>query len=317
MKTKVVIAGIGGVGGYFGGLLATHFNAGTQVEVIFWARGEHLAQIRENGLRIIADGNEFVAIPALATNDPGEIGVADVVIVATKSYDLESVIGQLKRCIGPDTIILPLLNGVDSRERIKAMLPDHVVLDGCVYIVSRLKQPGVVERTGNMQNLYFGLDGFTDQRLLQLEHLLKEAGIQATLSDDISKLLWEKFIFISPTATATSFFDKSIGEMLADEEGVRMVHALIREVKQLAEAKGIPVAADTEEKAMVKLKAMPFGATSSMHSDFRSKKNRTELQSLTGYVLDEARKYGIETPAYAVVYPELKKRGNSSVHLTS
>lgn len=311
MKTKIVIAGVGGVGGYFGGLLAKTFYNSQQVEVIFWARGEHLTEICKNGLRVITGAQEFTARPALATNDPAEIGMADLVIVATKSYDLESVIQQLKPCIGQHTIILPLLNGVDSRERIKAILPGHVVLDGCVYIVSRLKQAGVVENTGNMQALYFGLYDFADERLLQFEQLMKEAGIEATLSDNISRLLWEKFIFISPTATATSCFDQSIGEVLTDAGSLRTLDALIREIRQLAQAKGIRVADDITDKVMHKLRSLPFGATSSMHSDFKAKKTRNELQSLTGYVLNEAQQYGLDTPAYVATYSELKNRSNS------
>jgi 2-dehydropantoate 2-reductase len=155
MKTKILIAGIGAVGGYFGGLLAKHFYNSGNVAIHFFARGEHLKEIQKNGLKVIKGDNEFIATPALATDDASAIGIADFIIVATKSYDLETIMQQLRPCINQDTIILPLLNGVDSKERIKNILPGNIVLDGCAYIVSRLKQPGVIENTGNIQTLYF------------------------------------------------------------------------------------------------------------------------------------------------------------------
>ena len=166
-KTKVIVAGIGGVGGYFGGLLARHFYEHDRVAVYFLARGEHLRQIQSKGLKVIDGKQEFWARPTLATDNPQEIGKADYVIVCTKSYDLEAVIEQLKPAIGKETLILPLLNGVDSRERIKSLLPQNEVLHGCAYIVARLKQAGVVENSGNIQKIFFGLDEARPVKALQ------------------------------------------------------------------------------------------------------------------------------------------------------
>jgi 2-dehydropantoate 2-reductase len=308
MKTKIIVAGIGGVGGYFGGLLAKHFYNSENVEINFVARGAHLKEIQNNGLKVIQGDDEFIVWPTLATDNPSEIGIANFIIVATKSYDLESVLEQLRPCINLNTIILPLLNGVDSRERIQTLLPDTVVLDGCVYIVARLKQAGIVENIGNIQTLYFGLDNYTSERLLLLESLFKEAGIEATLSQNISTVLWEKFIFISPTATATSYFNNSIGEVLADPEKLSIVAALIEEIKQVAKTRGVIVPEDITEKTWNKLKGMPFGATSSMHNDFKNNKPNNELESLTGYVIREGKTYGIATPTYEMAYAALEKK---------
>jgi 2-dehydropantoate 2-reductase len=236
------------------------------------------------------------------------MGIADFIIVATKSYDLETIVQQLRPCINQDTIILPLLNGVDSRERIKHILPDNIVLDGCVYLVSRLKQVGVIENSGNIQKLYFGLDNFVNDRLSLLESLLKDANIEASLSENISTVIWEKFIFLSPTATATSYFDKCIGELIADKEKLTTTAALIEEVKQIAKAKQIVISDDITEKTLTKLKALPFEVTSSMHSDFQANKPTNELESITGYVINEGRKYNMETPIYMKTYAELKKK---------
>lgn len=309
MKTKIIIAGIGGVGGYFGGLLAKHFYNNKKAEINFFARGQHLKEIQNNGLKVIKGESEFISKPTLASDNPSEIGIADFIIIATKSYDLETTIQQLRPCINQNTVILPLLNGVDSKELIKNIFPHNIILDGCVYIVSRLTQVGVIENSGNIQTLYFGLDNLVNDRLRLLEHLFKEANIEATLCNNISTIIWEKFIFISPLATATSYFDKCIGELIADNEKLSMTIALIEEVKQIAKAKQIVISEDITEKTLNKLKALPFETTSSMHSDFKNNKPNNEVQALTGYVVSEGEKYNIKTPTYIAAYKELKKSG--------
>lgn len=307
-KIKIIIAGVGGVGGYFGGLLAKHFYDNESVEVSFVARGEHLKEIQRNGLKVIKGENEFIAKPHIATANTSAIGVVDFIIIATKSYDLETIIQQLRPCVNQNTIILPLLNGVDNKERIENIFPDNIVLDGCAYIVSRLKHFGVVENSGNIQLLHFGLDNFVNERLCLFERLLKEASIEASLSTSISSIIWEKFIFLSPTANATTYFDTSIGELIADSAKLTVMTTLIEEVKQVAIAKQIVISEDITEITLNKLKALPFATTSSMHSDFQSNKPANELKSLTAYVINQGRKYNLATPMYIQLYAALKKK---------
>lgn len=306
-KTKVLIAGIGGVGGYFGGLLARQFYDSKNVEIYFLARGKHLTEIQTNGLKILKGDSEFIAKAKLATDNPADIGVVDFLILCTKSYDLEKTIQQLEGSVTNETIVLPLLNGIDGKERIKNLLPNNLVLDGCVYIVSRLAQAGKIENIGNIETLYFGLDNFENEKLVFLESLFKQANIDATLSKNISTIIWEKFIFISSIATLTSYFDNSIGSILTDNEKLKTVTKLIEEVTQIAKLKKIIVSEDITEKTLSKLKSLPFETTSSMHSDFQNKKHNTELQSLTGYVACEGQKYDLRTPTFE----ELKKKNSS------
>lgn len=309
-KTTILIAGIGGVGGYFGGLLVKQFHDSKTVAIHFLARGEHLKEIQTKGLTVLKGDETWTSRPALASDKPGELGPADVVIICTKSYDLEEMLQQLKPCIHNDTLLLPLLNGVSSSDQIRKAYPENSVADGCVYLVSRLKQAGVIENSGNIQTLYFGGSHPADEKCYMLQSLFKQAGIEATLSQDISTVIWEKFIFLSPTATATSYFDTCIGELLASEEGLSTITALIGEVTQLAKAKHITVADDMIQKTMAKLRALPFSATSSMHSDFQAHKAHTELESLTAYVIRESQVFQLETPMYLAAYTALKKKAS-------
>jgi 2-dehydropantoate 2-reductase len=120
-KIRIVIAGIGGVGGYFGGQLARHYEKNKEAEIIFFARGENEKAIRQNGLKVESTIGEFIAKPKLVTSDASEIGKADFLIICTKSYDLEQTLLQLSPCINESTVILPLLNGIDNYERQKTV----------------------------------------------------------------------------------------------------------------------------------------------------------------------------------------------------
>ena len=304
-KTKIIVAGIGGVGGYFGGMLAKKYQDSNEVEVDFIARGEHLKQIQKNGLKVITKHKTFTAIPAIATDRPEEAGIADYILICTKSYDLESVLELLKPCIDKNTIILPLLNGVDGNEIIKKSFPNNIILNGCVYIISRLKEAGVVENMGYIQKLYFGLENTTTDKLMALERLLFEADIEVTLSEKIIAIVWEKFLYISPVATATSYFDNCLGEIREDNYKREMLYQLIDEVTEIAFAKDIVTDFEIIMKIRDKLKLFPYESTSSMHSDFKALKQHTEIETLTGYVVREGLKMGIPTPGYTNIYNEL------------
>lgn len=307
---KIAIAGIGGVGGYFGGFLAQHYQHSEEVEVYFVARGENEKAIRQNGLNVETTTGSFIAYPKLVTSDPSQIGEADLLICCTKSYDLEQSISQLKPCIGKETVILPLLNGVDSHERIKAIYPENEVWDGCVYVVSRLMAPGLVKETGNISALYFGSATGTAGKLTQAEDIFKTAGIQATLSGNIRQTIWEKFLFISTIATLTSSLNTSLGAILENNESRSLLFALLGELKTVAEANGVPLPDDIIQATVTKMASLPFATTSSMHSDFQKGK-ATEVESLTGYVVRLGQQLHLPTPTYDRLYTMLQERAVS------
>ncbi|MDP4238237.1 MAG: 2-dehydropantoate 2-reductase [Bacteroidota bacterium] len=307
MNTKIVIVGLGGVGGYYGGLLAKRYAEDPELEIYFVARGEHLKQVQQNGLTLITETGSFVARPTLATDDVSEIGIADYVIVTTKSYDLDATIAQIKPCVGSTTVILPLLNGADISTRIRALLPEIEVWQGCAYIVGRLNEPGVVESSGNVHSLFFGYDNQTNDRLLYMEKVMKDAGIEATFSEKILSVIWKKFFFISSTASLTSYFDVSFGALLTDKVRKTTLVNLLEELLLVANAEGAEIDRSVIDKTIHQLENLPFETTSSMHSDFQAGRN-TELKTLTGIVIDLGKKHGIATPTYEKVYKELSSR---------
>ncbi|MFZ4582601.1 MAG: ketopantoate reductase family protein [Paludibacter sp.] len=302
--TRILIVGLGGVGGYYGGLLARKYTDSEEVEIYFLARGAHLEKVKENGLTIIAEDETFVVHPKLATDNATEIGIVDFALITPKSYDLTTTIEQIKPCIGSETVILPLLNGVDISDRIRKMLPNTEVWDGCVYIVGRLKEPGVVQSSGGVHDLFFGNDKSESIKLQQLEKILLDAGIKANYSRNIRMIIWRKYIFISTSATLTSYFNVGFRDLLTDNNRKETTLKHINEVVQLAQAEGVVFENDIIETTIKHIERLPFGTTSSMHSDFINGR-RTELETLTGIVIELGKKLGIETPEYEKVYNAL------------
>lgn len=307
MEKKILIVGLGGVGGYYGGLLAKRYADEPNTKIYFVARGEHLKKIQQDGLTVITETGTFVVHPTLATDNVAEIGVVDYVVLTTKSYDLDATIAQIMPCVGKNTVILPLLNGIDITTRIRVLLPGTEVWSGCVYIVGRLNEPGVVESSGNVHALYFGYDNQTSDRLVQFEKLLRDAGVEAIFSEDILSVMWNKFVFISTTASLTSYFNVSFGALLTDELRKETLIKLLEEIILVGNAEGAKIDNSIINKTIYRLENLPFKTTTSMHSDFQAEKN-TEVKTLTGIVVELGKKHGIETPTYEKVYAELSKR---------
>jgi 2-dehydropantoate 2-reductase len=306
-KYRIAILGIGGVGGFIGGKLAAAYSGSSGFEVIFVTRGANGDTIRENGLKLITDDGEVVIRPDIVTSDPGSVGPVDLVIVATKTYDLENSVGSLSSSITPHTIILPLLNGVDNTEKLQAVTPQSTVLQGCIYLVSKIIAPGVVQQRGAFYAVHFGGDIALSTEMQHLLELFQKANINAILEDDIQGRIWTKFSFISPVATYTSAHDISLGEILESEEHSAAIKALMTELLTLASALNIQLPADSIEKSFAVMAKLPYGTTSSMQADFAAHKP-TELETLTGIVVRKASALGISLPAYSALYRLLSER---------
>jgi 2-dehydropantoate 2-reductase len=306
MKTRIGILGLGGVGGYFGGLLAKAYFHSDAVEIIFIARGETRKAIAQNGLKIILDESEMIVFPNLVTDNPQEIGKLDYLICATKTYDIESSLLSIENCIIPSTVILPLYNGVDATERIQTLFPENIVLQGCTYIVSMILSPGVIRKLGHFEKLFFGSTTAPVSKLNALQAILENAEIESYLAEQIEETVWEKFIFISPLASVTSYLNQNIGAILNNPANKSIYIALLNEINSVAAAKGLALPKDIVAQTIAKLEKSPQEATSSMHRDFLANR-KTEVVSLTAYVVNEGEKYAVETPTYQMILEQLLK----------
>ena len=274
----------------------TYFKS-DEVEIIFIARGETQKAITENGLKVITDDLETVVYPKLVSNNPDEIGKLDYLICATKTYDIEESLLSLKKCITLKTVVLPLYNGVDAPERIKKIFPENEVLQGCVYIISMIISPGTIRKIGFYEKLFFGSKTIPISKLEELQLIFKNAKIESYLVENIEETVWEKFIFISALASATSYLNQNIGEILINKKSKEIYVALLYEIEAVAKAKGLHLPTDIVDQTIIKLEKSPKNATSSMNRDLLAG-NRTEVTSLTQFVVNEGLKYGVKTPLY-------------------
>ncbi len=305
--TNILIVGIGGVGGYFGGLLSRTFENHPDVSIHFMARGQNLDAIKSHGLHVKSSQEEFTTFPTCISSNPADFGKVDYIILCTKSYDIEETIALLTPAVAEQTTFVPLLNGVDSSDRIRSMFPNHLVADGCANIIARLISPGVIENFSDFKTIRFGVQHTNDPRLNKLQQLFEEAGILAKLTQNIWTAIWEKFIFISTAATATSYYNKNFGEIRDNATYLADLKRLIAEVCLLAKHKGIEISDNVMEKTLQMFNQAPVGSTASMHSDFLSNKGKTELASLTGYVVKEGQHYQLDMPTYTKMYTYLSK----------
>ncbi|OPZ40476.1 MAG: 2-dehydropantoate 2-reductase [Synergistetes bacterium ADurb.BinA166] len=178
---KIAFVGLGGVGGYYGGTAARACEGGEH-RVSFLARGEHLRVIRERGLTVRTVDGEFVARPYAASDDPEELGRSDLVVFAVKGYDLDAAARAASRLVGPDTVVLPLLNGVNNPAVLAEALPPCRILNGCVYISARIEEPGLVVQSGGSRKLFFGPEDGVTEPFAPMLSFLRGAGIDAVLT---------------------------------------------------------------------------------------------------------------------------------------
>ena len=293
--------GLGGVGGYFGGMLARTYATNREVEVYFVARGKHGLEIARSGLEVETPKGSFRVRPEGVVEQPERLGVtADYILCCTKSYDLEAAVQKLRPIIGPETVIVPLLNGADIRDRIVEQLKDRgQVWYGLTYIVAMKTTPGTVRNVHGRGKLLFGSGQPRCERGDELEALLREAGIQAEWHDDIQLQVWKKFIIISVSASVTSYFDLPV--LLALERHPDMCHRLLQEATSVAQARGFDLTEEYCWQELLRTWGSDEKSTTSMHRDFRAGRP-TEVDSLCGYIVREAERLNIPVPTYEEIY---------------
>jgi 2-dehydropantoate 2-reductase len=229
---RIAIVGSGGVGGYFGGRLAA---AGT--EVIFFARGAHLDALRSQGLHIHSPLGDIHLAHVNATEDPVAVGPVDVVFFTVKLYDTESAIALLPPLIGPETVVVPFQNGVDSVDRlVRAVGRDHTA-GGTAYVAAVIAEPGTIRHTANERLTVGELDGTRSARLERLLEACAQAGFDASLSDQIERDIWRKFVWLSMFSGVTTVTRLPIGAIRDDPNVVTLCQAAAMEGMAVAHAK--------------------------------------------------------------------------------
>jgi 2-dehydropantoate 2-reductase len=297
---KVGVVGAGGVGGYFGARLA---QAGNEVCVV--ARGQHLAAIREHGLRIRSiKGDASVAVTA--SEDPAEIGPCDVVLLCVKSYDTEHAAAQLGPLLSHGAAVVSLQNGIENEERIAASVGSDRVIGGAAFIFSSIIEPGVVEHTGGPARLVFGeLNSKHSDRVERLLETLQGAGIDAEIAADIRVVLWTKFAFICATAGMTAATRLPLVDICNCPESLDTLARVLDEVVGLARKEGVPLVDEVREQMLGLAASVEPGSYSSLYHDLVTG-HRMELEALHGTVVRRSKRIGHPVPTCEAIYAILR-----------
>jgi 2-dehydropantoate 2-reductase len=297
---RIAVMGTGGVGGYFGAHLAA---AG--LDVSFVARGRHLAAIRAEGLRLASPRGDLHVHPAPASDDPADIGPVDVVLFATKLWDVEGAGEMCRPLLKNGTAVISLLNGIDSEARLLPILgPAHVV-GGVAYISATIEAPGLIRHFAMSPAIAFGeLDGRPSPRLKAFQKAAAGAGIDARYSEDIQGLIWAKFIFLASMAGVTALTRQPVGPIREDPDMRRLLRDAVAEAVAVADAHGIAHGSETTG-IMNMFDGLVPTTKSSMSMDLE-KGNRLEVEWLSGAVVKAGETAGVATPVHRVIAAALK-----------
>lgn len=304
-KKRIAVVGIGGVGGYIAGMLTR-----VSDQVTLCARGERGRSIRENGLVLHSDFNgESTTHPLRVVDSADQLGEQDIILVCVKNYSLEEVGHLLNKVVKEDTIVMPIMNGVDPGDTLRRCLNQGRVIDSLIYIVSFANADYSITQQGDFADVIFGVmnaDEKEQAAVAEVAEIMRLAGITYKVSDDVVAEIWKKYIFNCAYNVLTAAYDNNVGQLRSDEKKVQEIRDLIHEAYLVAVAKGVHVN-EADEKALVNrfLYEVADDGTSSLQRDINAKKT-AETETFGGYVVKEAEKLGIDAPVSQRMYDILK-----------
>jgi 2-dehydropantoate 2-reductase len=288
---RIAIMGSGGVGGYFGARLV---QGGADVHFI--ARASHLAAMRERGLAI-EGGPQPIHLPKVnVTDEPKTIGPVDMVMFCVKLWDTEIAARQMLPLLQPTTGVISFQNGVQKDDMLRPIVGDKALVGGVAYVGTSIGRPGVIAQTGSVERLVFGeYDGRRSARVEAFYEACRRGGINAEISDDIRRSIWEKYISLVAMSGATTAMRQTIGPIRSHPLTRQFLLDLAREVVAVGRAHGVALPEDYAEQRMEFFDAWPPEMTTSMHHDLQHGRP-LELSWLSGGVVDLGAAVGVPTP---------------------
>ena len=296
-RTRVAVIGVGGVGGYYAGLLA---RAGHDVYAL--ARGANLATMRERGLVVRTPDEEWNA--AITVSDDarelsGSFEAKDLVLVTTKAYSLDGIAPAVRLFAERGSLVLPLLNGVEPAERLAELgVPSEQLIGGLTYISAARIEPGVVERRSAFQRVIVGeFPKGVSRRTENIATLFAEAGADATVSEDITLALWQKFVFLASLSAACGLTRLPVGPLRDSSLGMRLLERAVREAVAVGRARGVSLPEDEEERVLTLINSLPATFQPSLLLDLQAGAP-TEVAVLSGAIARFAEEDTLETPIH-------------------
>ncbi len=297
---RTLFVGAGATGGYFGGRLAA-----TGRDVTFLVRPARAAVLAGRGLRIHSPAGESV-IPVRTVTADAVDGPYDLIVAAVKSYGLAAAIADLKPAVGPDTVIVPLLNGMRHIDALIAEFGPRRVYGGVCMIAATLTDEGDIRQLTGMHRLVYGpLDGGPDPRLAAVTEALSGAEFDSEATTTITQQMWEKWLFLASLGVVTTLMRSPVGDVLAAPGGTAFAERVVAEAIAIVTAAGHP----PRESALTSLRgsitnARTVPTTSSMYRDMRAGLP-VEADAIVGDLVAHAQRLGVDAPLYAAAYTNL------------
>ena len=290
---KVLVMGSGAVGGYFGAVLR---RAGH--DVVFIARGDHLKSMARSGLRVESSAAGTFDIDARALERPDGAWKADLVLYCVKGYDNSTAVHTISPAVGSDTVILTLQNGMGSIDALAAAYGRDAALPGLTYIDATRTGPGVVREFGlKPPDIVFGEeDGRGSDRVDEIREALDVEGVEVRVSDDITKELWSKFIYICGLSGSTCITRSTFDQVVDTPATLDLTRRIMQEAYSVSEAKSVGIADDYVDNTIDYFVSIEGENTSSMYTDLM-RGNPIEVEVLNGAVSRMGAELSIPTPA--------------------
>lgn len=304
---RIAFIGIGALGGYFGGRLAKAGN-----DVIFIARGATLEALRKDGLRVESPLGDFALPKVQATGDP--TGVMDAVFITTKAWQVTEAALQIRSTVGPETVVVPLQNGVEAYDQLAAVLGPGHVLDGMCHVMAMVTAPAVVRHSGPKALITIGeWSNARTPRLEKLVECLSTAELDTRVPDNIQVALWEKFEFVASFGGVGAITRAPAGVIRSVPEARSLLERAVQEIVGLAHAVGVPVQRESVANTMKLVDSSPPDGTASMQRDLIAGRP-SELEAQNGAVVRLGRACNFPTPVHEFIYNallpgELRARG--------
>lgn len=306
LDKRIAVVGIGGVGGYLAAMLGrccSHLTLG--------ARGARRESILRDGLVLHSEYKGEIIVHPERVVPVAEIGEQDYIFICVKNYSLEEVCRDLKSAVTDDTVIIPVMNGVDPGERIRTLLGKGTVVDSLIYIVAFANEDYSITQQGNYANLWIGSKDTGDNRnkiVSEVSEILSKADVDHRIADDIEAAVWKKYILNCAYNAESAYYDNTIGELRSDQEKAKEYEALVNEAFQVALTKGVHVEQRDVDAIIHRFYfELADNATSSLQRDIRKGK-QAEVETFSGYIVREGRKLGVVTPVTEKMYEGLKMK---------
>ncbi|MCL2294283.1 MAG: ketopantoate reductase family protein [Spirochaetes bacterium] len=307
---NICIAGVGGVGGYFGGMIALNItsNFKDKRNIVFIARGAHLEAIQRNGLIIKPfEGDPIKCMPNVVTHKVKDLNLINLLIVAVKGYDLNEMIMSLKDKISTDTVIIPLLNGVGNDLKVRKIIPQGIILPGCAYLSSKIEEPGVIKVMSNIFRIVIGPDPLNPEYdSSEIIAFFKNMGIKIDWTESPQIAIWQKYLFIAPAALITAANNITINGIAHNEAFKQDFFAIMAEIRKIAEKKNIILPESAEAGALKIVENINKDAKSSFQLDVENKKPKTEIDAFGYDIIRMGKEVSVSTPATERVLSKIK-----------